>query len=173
MINTTATDHIQNEDFKKAYYYAIRLLTKRDYSQHKMTEKLFSQKFEQEIVDQVIKTIIEKNFLQEDAYAKARIKSLMQRGYSPEVIQLKLNEEKVIYEYSAIDEVFKEYKTCPKIQIRELLEKKLRSKTNADIVDFNFRKKLLRYIISKGHDLDLANREIEKIIRSNADEEPL
>ncbi len=172
MENTATTNNIE-DTYKKAYFYAIRLLTKQNYSVFKMREKLKSQKFDELSINKVIEVITDKGFLQEDEYIRSRVKTFMNKGFSPEAILYKLNEEHLNTSLDTVNNVFHEYQTCPTTQIRAILDKRIRTKTNNEIVDFNFRKKLLRYVISKGHDLDLANREIEKIIRSNSNEENL
>ena len=94
----------------------------------------------------------------------------MHKGYSPQSIQRKLREEYVEVEMEFITNILNEYQTTPTTQIQYLIEKKTRHISSEELVDFNFRKKLLRYLISKGHDLSLASKEIEKKIRRQNDE---
>ena len=94
----------------------------------------------------------------------------MHKGYSPTSIKLKLKEEFVDVDKVFIEKIFNEYETNPANQVKKLIEKKTRHAPEGSLVDFNFRKKLLRYLVSKGHSLNVANNEIERIIRGEHEE---
>jgi regulatory protein len=155
---------------KKAYLYAIRLLARRDYSRQKLYTKLSDQGYEKPLINKLLDELIEVGYLREDQYASARIKGFMFKGYSISYIQQKLAQENVGVEMSLIEEIFEEYSYSHRSQLEYLLEKKTRSKTRAELVDFNFRKKLLRYFISKGHSINDGNKAIERAIRAVEDE---
>lgn len=157
---------LDNEEmFKTGYLYAIKLLTKRDYSKYKLKLKILSKSVTKEIADEIIAYLVSKKFLNEDNYIEARVKSLMLKGYSKEYIVEKLYSEQLQCSTDTIDELFNEYKFSEEIQITHLLEKKLRGKSVNDLIDFNFRKKLLRYFVSKGHSIDETNKVMENFLR--------
>ena len=135
-----------------------------------MEKKLNDKGYSSEVVTQVLDEIIEKKYLREDYYAEARIKGFMHKGYSPTSIKLKLKEEFVDVDKVFIEKIFNEYETNPANQVKKLIEKKTRHAPEGSLVDFNFRKKLLRYLVSKGHSLNVANNEIERIIRGEHEE---
>lgn len=155
--------------YKEAYNYSIRLLTKRDYSEHKMRLKLISRKYSENIINEVVSKLIESKYLREEAYAQARVKSLMLKGYSHTYILQQLESEKVQITEEMIQEVFTDYKLSSEIQITHLLEKKLRGVQPKALVDFNFKKKLIRYLLSKGHSLEESSRFVEMHMRSDDD----
>ncbi len=141
---------------KAAYLYAIKLLTKRDYSKHKLQLKLKTRGYDEEHIQDAVDEIIEKGYLKEETYTTARVKGLIHKGLHPSFIQTKLEEEHIQITIEEINEVFKEYKVTTRDQILTLLSKKMRS------IDFEkdqermdqLRFKLIRYILTKGHDLE-------------------
>ncbi|EQC51687.1 hypothetical protein M901_2853, partial [Bacteriovorax sp. DB6_IX] len=65
---------LDNEEmFKTGYLYAIKLLTKRDYSKYKLKLKILSKSVTKEIADEIIAYLVSKKFLNEDNYIEARV----------------------------------------------------------------------------------------------------
>lgn len=173
MTITTDLNTEQSEDngLKEGYRYAIKLLTKRDYSKYKLKLKIMSRDIHEDVADEIVAILVEKNFLKEENYIESRVKSLMIKGYSKEYILEKLYSERLECSASSIDHLFKEYKFSTELQITHLLEKKLRGHAVKELIDFNFRKKLLRYFVSKGHSVDNTNRVMEDFLRRDDDSE--
>ena len=157
--------------YKKAYLYSIRLLAKRDYSRYKLGLKLKEQGHSKNIIEALLDELTELKYLREDSYIEARIKGLMYKGFAPNYIIQKLQQENVTTTFDHIHEIFAEYNYTTHSQLTYLLEKKARSKTLEELVDFNFRKKLLRYFLTKGHSLNDGNQVIETYIWSSKNEE--
>ena len=139
---------------KNAYLYAVKLLSKRDYSKHKLKTKLESKGFELQDIESALSDVIDKGYLREENYATARAKMLMMKGLHPRYIKSKLAEESVEISMSQIDLVFKEYQITPRTQIEELLIKKTRSLDLSTLRDEQspMRIKLIRYLLTKGHE---------------------
>jgi len=167
--NTHTEDQSYDEMFKSGYLYAIKLLTKRDYSKFKLKLKLKSRSVSEDVAEEIIDYLVSKKFLNENNYIQARVKSLMLKGYSKEYIVEKLYSEQLQCSSETIDGLFQEYEFSEEIQITHLLEKKLRGHSIKDLIDFNFRKKLLRYFVSKGHSIDETNRVMESFLRRGDD----
>ncbi|MDC1173783.1 regulatory protein RecX [Bacteriovoracaceae bacterium] len=153
-----------NETNKKCYLYAIRLLARRDYSRHKLTQKLIDKKFEKEIATDVIQYLIDESYLKEEHYIEARIKGFMHKNYSAHFVMQKLNQENCYPEEEIIEQIFREYNVNSETQILDLIRKKLNimsiDKTNIQ----KSREKLIRYVLSKGHQYSEANRYISNAI---------
>jgi regulatory protein len=168
--NSTHEESLEREEmFKTGYLYAIKLLTKRDYSKFKLKMKLASKSVNEDVADEIIEYLVDKKFLNEENYIEGRVKSLMLKGYSKEYIVEKLYSEQLQCSTQIIDGLFEEYKFSEEIQITHLLEKKLRGHSVKDLIDFNFRKKLLRYFVSKGHSIDDTNKVMEDFLRRDDD----
>lgn len=141
------------EDLKKAYNYTIRLLSKRDYSVHKLTAKLRIQNFDQDIIDQTISRLIEQKYLQEEQYAKSRVKGLLYRGYSSQFIIKKLAQEELKVDTDLIQEMQNDASLNQKDTITALIEKRLRGRSipTDNEEKQKLKNKIMRFLISKGH----------------------
>ncbi|MBL7665545.1 MAG: regulatory protein RecX [Bacteriovoracaceae bacterium] len=150
---------------KLAIEYGLRLLGMRDYSRSKLKKKLISKEYESEVVEQALNRLEELKYLDDERYARYKIKSLILRGTSKNQIMYKLKFEGITLDDSFISEVFDEQNTNESEQIDVLLEKKIRNKTIPDdrLERRKFNDKLLRYLISKGHDFDSSIKAINSI----------
>lgn len=156
--------------YKDAYYHSIRLLTRQDYSVHKIKTKLTDKRFSKEVVENVISELLEKKFLKEELYAGARIKGFMHKGYSVQFIIQKLAQESVTVTRDEVEEVFNEFNFTEEYQINYLIDKKARNQQIDDLVDLNFKQKLLRFLLSKGHNYSQSQTLVTNYIRSKKDE---
>ena len=114
-------------------------------------------------IDEAIEEVKNKNFLREDNYIEARIKAFMNKGYSPDYIKQKLAQEHLAIDQDQIDAVFLEHNLTPELQIQRLATKKIGNKENLDYEDQN---KILRYLLSKGHELSLSRKILKLMILS-------
>jgi regulatory protein len=146
---------------QKAYMYLVKILSARDYSEHKLREKLRERQYPTDEIESAISEIKSKGYLREEIYAEARIKAFMNKGYSPDFIRQKLDQEHLTVSKENIEAVFAEYRTSPEEQIEQLVRKKMHGKRE---FDFNGESKILRYLISKGHDFSAAKKVMTNII---------
>ena len=139
---------------KEAYNYAIFILSKRDYSIHKMREKLRSRKYEEQEINETIDALIAKNFLREDEYKRMRIKSLLVKGFSNSYIIRKLEQEHLSADDNEVDIIRYDQQLKKEDGLNSLIEKKLRGKVIPK--DFNAKMKLknkvMNFLASKGYD---------------------
>lgn len=155
-MNTQASSRSQ-----KAYMYLVKIITSRDYSEHKLREKLRERKYTADEIDSAINEIKSKGYLREEVYAEARVKAFMHKGYAPDYIRQKLAQEHVTITDEEIEAIFAEYRTSPEEQMDRLARKKMRGKTE---FDYDGESKILRYLISKGHDFSSAKKVIKNVI---------
>lgn len=163
-------EQIQKQTYKDTYYHAIKLLTRQDYSVHKIKSKLNEKKFPKQTIEEVIAELLEKKYLREDLYAGARVKGFMHKGYSISYICQKLSLENVQIEKSEIEDIFTEYDFSESSQIDYLIDKKARNVDLDKLVDLNFKQKLLRFLLSKGHNYSQCEKQVSNYIRSKKDE---
>lgn len=147
----------------KAYLYVIKLLSSRDYSEHKLREKMREKKYPADEINNVIDEIKAKGYLKEELYAEARIKAFMNKGYSADFIRQKLTQEKVTVTEIEIYDIFEEYHLTEDDQIVRLLKKKLRSISEDKEKAYNDRQKAIRFCLSKGH----KPGAVFKVLKSN------
>lgn len=154
---------------KKALDYAIRLLTLRDYSKHKMTQKLKERDFDISDIDYVIEKLEEYNYLRESEYTLARIKQLLVKGYSNSYIIKKIAQEKLTTSNEAIDKIRNEQNLNSDSQIQNLIEKKIRFKSIPTDFDdrMKLKRKLTNYLVSKGHNYNEINAAIDDALKED------
>lgn len=157
---------VQDPTPEKAYLYAIRLLAKRDYSEHKMRQKLKEKGFPAEHQDFAIAEITEKNYLREDSYIESKIRTWMHKGYSPQQISFRFSQEKLNVDTETILEVFSKERTSVEDQIKQLMDKK---RIDESIFEpskegYKKRQKFLAYLVSKGHDYQTAMQTVRAIL---------
>ncbi len=136
---------------KDAYLYCIRLLTKRDYSHFKLSEKLKMKKFSEFEIEGVINILIEKNYLRENNYIEARVKGLINKNYSMALIQHKLKQEHITLSKTQISNFFRILDITEERQKELLTAKKLRLLNSDKFNEFQIRQKIDMYLKSKGH----------------------
>ena len=144
----------------KAYSYIVKLLSSRDYSENKLREKLQEKKFPANEIDDALNEIKGRGYLRENVYNEARIRGFMNKNYSPHYIKQKLNQEHLDVSIEQIEEVFYENQVSTQNQIELLIRKKMNGKTEQELKEQN---KILRYLISKGHDFEESKRILKVI----------
>lgn len=153
-----------NEELKKCYNSALRLIARRDYSEYKLSQKLKEKQFSLEEIAEVIGILKDENYLREDFYREARIKGLLRKGYSPEVVQYKMDQERCPATLEEIQDVGNEMDLTGDNQLFELVSKKVR-------IDYEFvsdkrklKDRVLRYIHSRGHNVSKASQFYDRLI---------
>lgn len=141
----------------KAYEKAIKLLSKQDYSQLRLREKLKGVGMDEDQIDSAIDRLIDKNFLKEQNYINQFIRKHMRKGFSISYIGKKLERENIKTNREDIENIFAEEELTHNKQIKFLIDKKMppnfRPPANRAEKQ-KLMKKLLGYLVSKGHDID-------------------
>ncbi|MFA6237364.1 MAG: regulatory protein RecX [Bacteriovorax sp.] len=153
-----------NSKSHKAYMYLVKIISARDYSEHKLREKLKEKKYPADEIEMAINEIKSRGYLREEVYAEARVKAFMHKGYSPNYIRQKLAQEHLAVTDEEIEAIFIEHRTSPEDQIDRLVRKKMHGKTE---FDYDGESKILRYLISKGHDFGAAKKIMKIILAEN------
>ena len=142
---------MENKTLEKARQYAFLLLKYRLRSKKELGERLTRKKFPGEIAGQVIKSLEEKGFLDDGAFARAWIASrgrkfggrrltqeLRQKGISPDLVDEGLRELK---------------ERCPEEEtVRGIAEEKLRKLKDLD--PQTARRRVYAYLIRRGFSPD-------------------
>lgn len=148
---------------KKAFEYAMRLLSQRDYSVFKMNAKLMSRGFDKASIEQTIDKLHSLNYLREKEYTKGRIKQLILKGYANSFILQKLLSENLEGEVSMIEEIRSAQDLGSDSQIKVLIEKKLRGKEIP--IDYELKMKLkaklTRFLVSKGFGFSEISQQLD------------
>lgn len=145
----------------KAYSYIVKLLSSRDYSEYKLREKLKDKKFIDSEIDDALNEIKNRGYLKENVYNEARVRSLMNKNYSPSYILQKLNQEHLDTNLEEIVEIFNENQVSTQDQIELLIKKKMHGSTE---LNYEGQNKILRYLLSKGHDFDESKKCLKSLL---------
>ncbi len=151
------------DDRKKAYNYAIRILSKKDYSVHKMKQKFRERGYSSDISKEVIAELLEKNYLREELYIEARIKGFIRKGYAPNVILYRLSQEQCHTTQEEIDLIMKDLGLNTYGLLYETIEKKLRLDGDFIKDKEKLRQKVLRYCITRGHSISETSRVYSEV----------
>jgi regulatory protein len=121
---------------KTAYSYLIALLSKRDYSYHKLRAKCREKGFENEEIEEAISELDEQRYIREDYYIDARVRGLTRKSYGPEYIIQKLKAEDAIdITESEIYSILEESKIDSTELLCEYIERKF-SKEQLDSYEY-------------------------------------
>lgn len=153
---------------QRIYNYSIHLIARQDYSAYKLRQKLLSKPDNsKEEVDEVIEVLKEKGYLNEEAYKRLFIRKWMFKGESEDKIRRRGSLEKLSFSSEEFLKVREELGFDDEDSLQKLIDKKLRFKEIPS--DFKERQKLqdkvLRFLISKGHDYSCAREEVQKFFR--------
>lgn len=151
---------------KKAYDYAIRILSIKDYSSHKMRTKLQDRNYESEIVESVIQKLIDQKYIRDEEFTLMRIKQLVVKGYGNHYILQKLSQEKLNASLDQIENLRFDQNLDEDSQIDYLIQKKLRSKEIPNDFEskMKLKNKITRFLISKGFNFSQINNLLNKYI---------
>ena len=85
----------------------------------------------------------------------------MNKNYSPGYILQKLNQEHLDTNLEEIVEIFNENQVSTQDQIELLIKKKIHGNTE---LNYEGQNKILRYLLSKGHDFDESKKCLKSLL---------
>ena len=150
-----------------AYNKAIKLLSKQDYSEPRLRQKLQTAGMSDEIIESAVIKLKRQNFLQESTYINTFIRKHMRKGFSISYIREKLERENLIVDGEKIAEVFSEEDLTHNKQIKSLINKKLPPDFRPPANDIDRQKlinRLVGHLFSKGHNIDDGLSYLETIL---------
>lgn len=158
----------ESGDARRIYNYCIHLLARQDYSEYKLRQKLRSKPQNlPHMIDEALNKLKDKGLLREEAYRRLFIRKWMMKGESEDKIRQRGAMEKLKFESEEFQNVIAELGISEDDNIEKLVAKKLRSKEIP--TDFAERQKLkekvLRFLISKGHDYSDAKKVLSQYIK--------
>ena len=138
----------------KAYTYCLKLLSKRDYSVQKITQKLIAKGLEEAELQEVLENLEKENFLNPNRYLEQRVKSLSKKGFSSDYIQQKLRYEEIEISKEEVALITKNLSIDVHNIIVKLLDKKLSEYINkkSDLTTHQLKSKAMMFLSSKGYD---------------------
>lgn len=162
-VKGTAVLAEESGDARRIYNYCIHLLARQDYSEYKLRQKLRSKPQNlPHMIDEVMIKLKERGLLKEEAYKRLFIRKWMMKGESADKIKRRGAMEKLTFENEEFLIVEQELGMTENDNIQKLVSKKLRSKEiPTDYAEKQkLKDKLLRFLISKGHDYNDAKKAL-------------
>ena len=156
---------------QRIYNYSIHLIARQDYSEFKLRRKLRSKKDNlPHEVEEVLVALKEKGLLKEENYRRLFIRKWMMKGESEDKIKKRGNMEKLQFQEEEFRNVELELGFTDEDSIEKLVEKKLRAKEipSSPIEKRKLQDKVLRFLISKGHDYSAAKKAFSSYVDSHA-----
>lgn len=161
-------------DARRIYNYCIHLLARQDYSEYKLRQKLRSKPQNlPHMIDEVIPKLKERGLLREESYRRLFIRKWMMKGESEDKIRRRGSQEKLTFEAEEFRMVEQELGITDEDSIEKLVAKKLRSKEipKNPLEKQKLRDKVLRFLISKGHDFSDAKKAINQYFGKSSTED--
>jgi regulatory protein len=149
------------------YNYAINLLSRQDYSEFKLKNKLRTRPDVLTIeINEVIEKLKGNHLLREENYKRLFIRKWLLKGESESKIRSRGKMEKLEIDTQDFLAISQELGVGNEDNISKLIEKKLRSKNIPEDYKekLKIKDKILRFLISKGHSFDDAKSAISKYI---------
>lgn len=154
---------------KRIYNYSIHLLARQDYSEFKLRAKLRSKKDNlPHEVDEVLEALKANGLLKEENYRRLFIRKWMMKGEAEDKIRKRGAQERLSFSAEEFELVEKELGFNDEDSIEKLVAKKLRAKEipTDPSEKQKLREKVLRFLISKGHDYSDAKNSLNKYLNS-------
>jgi len=162
-IKSSSSQENEDADARRIFNYCIHLLARQDYSEYKLRQKLRSKPQNlPHMIDQVIIKLVSRGLLREDRYRRLFIRKWMMKGEAEDKIRRRGEMEKLTFEDGEFESISEELGLTDNDSLEKLIQKKLRSKeipTNPE-EKYKLRDKVLRFLISKGHDYTEAKRAL-------------
>lgn len=151
---------------QQLYNYCLKLLSKRDYSEYKIREKIITRGLDKEECQIIIKKLKEEKFLNANRYINEKVQHLANKGYSLQYIQEKLHLEEISISTNEIQNVIDEAAINTASVIKTLLDRKISQYVSkkSNLTEQQLISKSLLFLSSKGYDyhqaVDLLPREL-------------
>lgn len=169
-VKVTAEKADEDGDARRIYNYCIHLLARQDYSEYKLRQKLRSKPQNlPHMIDEVIIKLTTRGLLREDRYRRLFIRKWMMKGEAEDKIKRRGEMEKLTFEEGEFDLIAEELGFTDNDSLESLIKKKLRSKIipTDNEEKYKLRDKVLRFLISKGHDYSDAKKAITDYFAAN------
>lgn len=144
------------ESIKVVKQKALGLLSKKEYSEFKLRQKLLSAKnidIDSAQLDQVISWLKAQGYLSDQRYKELRVRGLLRKGKSHRDIQWKCQEENITVSNEEISAVQDDLQISDKERLWPHIDKKIRT-LGKELSDWDCFIKVKQSLIQKGFEVD-------------------
>ncbi|MCU4675768.1 recombination regulator RecX [Catenovulum sp. 2E275] len=135
-------------DYSQAKQYLFYLLSRREYSQHELQNKLDNRLCPAQISQSLLAEFADNNWQSDHRFALSLLKAKAGSGYGPKVIQQLFYQHKIKADLNSLTE---EAEIDWQQVVNDCYERKFRQKP---IKDFKDKQKRYRFLYSRGFDSD-------------------
>jgi regulatory protein len=137
---------------KRARQYVLWLLGRRDYSEFALLNKLKSKGLPKDEAQTLLSNLNEEGLFRPENYKRARTRQLIKRGLGPNLVKSKLRQEKCEVSDSEIENLLDEQNSSIAQELKEAIKRtQVRLEKRKNLKPEDFQKKLIQYLMSKGH----------------------
>ncbi|MFB6468357.1 recombination regulator RecX [Cytobacillus sp. Hz8] len=162
------TEITYQDDIRKAYNLAVQYLARRIRSEHEVRMYLHKAETDEPIIQEVIHKLYEFQFLDDEEYAKAYVRTLMNTTDKGSVSARRELKEKGISEAN-IDVAMREYSSDFEFDKAKGISAKFYQKNKKDSLRI-VKQKLEQLLIRKGYGLDLIAQVLEEIKKDDEED---
>ncbi len=149
-----------DKKYEKAKRYSIWLLSKKDYSQQEISNKLKNKNYTEDIINKVIKFLDKYKFINEDKLVEKEIEYGIKKLKSPEYIKNKLLLKGIKY-----DKFKEKILKIDEFEIAcNLALKKMKKNKNNEKNEIKY--KIFKYLSTKGFNYDIIEKVVNKILET-------
>jgi SOS response regulatory protein OraA/RecX len=143
----------QESDFQTTYNYSIKLLSRMDYSIHKLTQKLKSKQYDEFHIADVIDKLIANKFINEAEYTRNKTTQLILKGFSNEMVLQKLEQSFLESSTAQIAMLRQESGSTELEMIKTLIDLKLKgTRIPTEALEHQkLKSKLVSFLAGKGY----------------------
>lgn len=143
-----------------AYETVLYLLSRQNYSEFKLRNKLKQKEFSEAEISDAITKAKEKNYFNEESYIRSKILYRVQKGESTQFIKNRLTQENIEVTKTEIEELASDNQLDQFEILKTLINKKLKGEEFKNLPPKK-QQSLLGHLLRKGHRYD----EIKKAIK--------
>ncbi len=148
-------------ELKVCKSYAIFLLSKRNYSEKKLQEKLRLRWFSNPTVEKVISLLKGYGYVNDEKLASSKIKLYLSKGYGKAQILLKLN-----VEFGSLENLEQVFSEIYEVHFEmDFLVAKIRKRIKQ--ITFQEKNKQYQFLRRKGHSHDLSLQVLDQVFQKN------
>ncbi len=131
------------------------MLSRKEYSRHRLNQKLIQRHCPEKIREQVLNECIEQGWLNDERFALMIVRAKSQAGYGAKYIQQYLFQHQINLD---VDVLAEEAEVDWYAVLTDLVERKYKSK---NCQDYKERQKRFRFLFSRGFSPDLINQVLK------------
>lgn len=149
---------------KKCLLYCYKILARKDYSVYSLKKKLKLKKFEDNEIIESINKIISDGFLNDEKYARYKIKQQLLKGNSASSVKEALAFEKINIDTEFINETITQFSLNPTDTLKTHVQKRFKLYLKKYPEDkLKREQKILSHFFQKGHSIELIKKMINEV----------